>query len=197
MIVRKSADKYYYICSGKVNKIENKCNCKNVRVDELDNIIVSTLSTYSKDFLIKELPNVIKQNSNEAVSNNTTNIEKELKDKKDIVSSLTKRVAFAPSDDVAQVLMSEIAECNKEIRNLEDKLQEIADAHTKKKIDKHNISLFIDSLKNFSKNIRSFDDVVKRRSLVQSIVRRITWDGENFEANIELLEDISPEMKKK
>lgn len=197
MVVRKSADRYYYICSGKINKIENLCDCKNVRVDELDSLVISTLNTYSKDLLIAELPNVIKLNDTESLNNNSANIEKELKSKKEMLSSLIKRIALAPDDSVAQALMDEVAKYNKEIDSLQNSLNEISDNSERKKIDIENMNLFIDSLKNFCKNIKLVNDVVTRRSLIQSIVKKITWNDESYEADIELLEDISEGMKKK
>ena len=198
MVIRRSGNTYYYVCSGKVNKIEHQCDANNVRVDQIDNLVVSQISTYSKDFLIKELPAAIKEIGTEVlINNNTDNLEKDLKEKKEMVSNLVKRVALAPDDSVAEIFMQQISGINEEIKEIENKINCINSNLVEHNTNKENLMLFIDSLKNFNKNIKEFDDIIKKRSLIQTIVKRITWDSDNYEANIEFLENLSDDCKKK
>lgn len=75
MVVRRFGNIYYYVCSGKVNKIEHKCDANNVRVDKVDNLVVSQINAYSKEFLIKELPNAIRElSANTRINNNTLSL---------------------------------------------------------------------------------------------------------------------------
>lgn len=198
MVIRRSGNTYYYVCSGKVNKIEHQCDANNVRVDQIDNLVVSQISTYSKDFLIKELPAAIKEIGTEVlINNNTDTLEKDLKEKKEMVNNLVKRIALAPDDSVAEIFMQQISGINEEIKEIENKINCINSNLDEHNTNKENLSLFVDSLKNFNKNIKEFDDVIKKRSLIQTIVKRITWDSDNYEANIEFLENLSDDCKKK
>lgn len=198
MVIRRSGNTYYYVCSGKVNKIEHQCDANNVRVDQIDNLVVSQISTYSKDFLIEELPTAIKEIGTEVfINNNADTLEKDLKEKKEMVSNLVKRVALAPDDSVAEIFMQQISGINEEIKEIENKINCINSNLVEHNTNKENLLLFIDSLKNFNKNIKEFDDVIKKRSLIQTIVKRITWDSDNYEANIDFLENLSDDCKKK
>ena len=198
MVVRRFGDIYYYVCSGKINKIEHKCNSYNVRVDKLDNLVISQINAYSKEFLIKELPNAIRElDSNTPIKENTDTLEKDLKDKREMVKNLVKRVALAPDDSIAEMFMQQIEEINKEIKSIENKLKNINSDSLEHNNNIENLMLFIDTLKNFTKNIYEIDDIIKKRSLIQTIIKRITWDSDNYEANIEFLEDLSDEYKKK
>ncbi|EDT77104.1 recombinase family protein [Clostridium butyricum] len=198
MIVRRTGEYYYYICSSKVHKIGSSCNCKNVRVDQLDNNVISQLKNYSNSLLIEELSNsVAKFESIESNSSNSDNLKKELNSKVDMVNNLIKRISLAPSDDIAEMIMNQISDINKEIKSLKSKLDNIDNIKIKDNIDKQNVLLFIDSLKNFSKNIELFEDPIKRRSLIQTVVKKIIWNDDEYVAEIELLEEVSDEYKKK
>lgn len=198
MIVRRTGKYYYYICSSKIHKVNNNCNCKNVRIDQLDKVVVSELKNYCKDILIEELPISIKNLSYQEVNpNNSDKLLKEINIKKDMVSNLVKRIALAPSDDIAEIIISQISEINKEIKTIEDQLNSIYEKKIKHDIDKENILLFVESLKNFTHNIDAFDDIIKKRSLIQTIVKEIIWNDEKYEADIIFLEDLNDDCKKK
>ena len=198
MVVRRFETTYYYVCSGKVNKIEHKCTANNVRVDKLDNLVISQIKAYSKDFLIKELPKAIKEiGSNISTDDTIENLKNNLSEKKEMASNLIKRVALAQDDSVVDMFMQQINKINSEIKDIESQMTDIKTQANNHEQDTSNIILFIDSLKNFSKNINVIDDIMKKRSLIQTIIKRVTWDSDNYSANIEFLENLSDEYKKK
>ena len=198
MIVRRTGNYYYYICSSKVHKVNNECDCKNVRVDQLDKAVISQLKNYCDDILIKELPESIKTLSyKEADTNNSESLKKELSSKNEMVSNLVKRIALAPSDDIAEMIMAQISSINKEIKSIESQLNNIHENKVKHIVEKENVLLFIESLKNFTKNIDNFHDIIKKRSLIQTVVKEIIWNDEQYEADITFLEDLNDECKKK
>lgn len=198
MVVRRFGDIYYYVCSGKVNKIEHQCNTKNVRVDKLDSLVIKEINAYSKELLIQELPKAIKEIGTEMSLDNTTEkLEKDLCGKKEMVNNLIKRVALTSDDSIAEMFMQQITEINKEIKNIEDQINNIKSSNNEHKYNIESLMIFIDSLKNFNKNINEIDDVIKKRSLIQTIVKKVTWNSDEYEANIEFLENLSSEFKKK
>lgn len=198
MIVRRTGNYYYYVCSSKVHKIGNTCNCKNIRVDQLDNVVISQLKNYCSDILIKELPASIKNlGSEDSEKSNADSLKKELDCKNDMVSNLVKRIALAPDDSIAEMIMSQISAINKEIKDLEEQLNSIHNEKVKHNIDRENVLLFVDSLKNFTKNIDIFDDILKKRSLIQTVVKEVIWNDDKYEADIKFLEDLNDDCKKK
>lgn len=199
MVVRRNGDKYYYVCSGKVNKIEHTCDAKNVRVDQIDSLILSSIEKYNKEIISTELQKAIKEvdNSDDFKNNNLENIQKSIQEKKSMISNLIERVALAPTNEVAEMIMNQISEINKEIKTLENELNDINFKMNKNSIDRENLMLFIESLNTFSKDIKDIDDVIKKRSLLQTIIKKITWDSDLFNADIEFLENLSEDFKKK
>lgn len=198
MIVRRTGNYYYYICSSKVHKVNNECDCKNVRVDQLDKAVISQLKNYCDDILIKELPESIKTLSyKEADTNNSESLKKELSSKNEMVSNLVKRIALAPDDSVAEMIMTQISSINEEIKSIKSQLDNIHENKVKHIVEKENVLLFIESLKNFTKNIDNFNDIIKKRSLIQTVVKEIIWNSDKYEADIKFLEDLNDDCKKK
>ena len=198
MIVRRTGNYYYYICSSKVHKVNNECDCKNVRVDQLDKAVISQLKNYCNEILIKELPESIKNLSyKESDANNSESLKKELSSKNEMVSNLVKRIALAPDDSIAEMIMTQISSINEEIKSIESQLDNIHENKVKHIVEKENVLLFIESLKNFTKNIDNFHDIIKKRSLIQTVVKEIIWNDEQYEADITFLEDLNDECKKK
>lgn len=136
-------------------------------------------------------------NSDDFKNNNLENIQKSIQEKKSMISNLIERVALAPTNEVAEMIMNQISEINKEIKTLENELNDINFKMNKNSIDRENLMLFIESLNTFSKDIKDIDDVIKKRSLLQTIIKKITWDSDLFNADIEFLENLSEDFKKK
>lgn len=198
MIVRRTGNYYYYICSSKVHKVNNECDCKNVRVDQLDKAVISQLKNYCNYILIKELPESIKTLSyKESDANNSESLKKELNSKNEMVSNLVKRIALAPDDSVAEMIMTQISSINEEIKSIKSQLDNIHENKVKHIVEKENVLLFIESLKNFTENIDNFHDIIKKRSLIQTVVKEIIWNDEQYEADITFLEDLNDDCKKK
>ena len=191
MVVRRSKDSYYYICSGKVNKITKQCICKNIRVDKIDALTVSKIQTYSKNFLINSVDNIMQKNSINTDQNRILLLEKTLKEKNDIMTNLVNRAALAPTDEIATVFIDQMVPVNDEIKELKKQLTDIKKNKEQKQIDNKNLKLFIENIKNFNDNMIRTDNILKRRFLIQSVVKNIIWNSNTYEININFLENIN------
>ncbi|MGN0143408.1 MAG: recombinase family protein, partial [Clostridium sp.] len=105
------------------------------------------------------------------------------------------RIALARDDSTAEMIMSQISAMSREIKNIENQLNNLYEEKVKPNVDKKNIILFINSLKDFTKNIGIFDDILKKRSLIQTVVKEIIWNDDQYEAHIEFLEDLKDDCK--
>lgn len=198
MVIRKNATSYFYVCSGKVNRIENICDCKNIKVSDVDRLVLSQIDVFSKDMLSKELEAVLKEVKENNFEDNTLNkLMDQLEEKKKISSGLIKRVALAPTEEIAEMFMQQITEINKETKEIESRIESIKNKEESKKIDKDNLMIFISSLKDFRKSIESTEDIMQKRSLIKTIIKKVVWNPETYNLELEFIEDISEDFKKK
>jgi len=93
-----------------------------------------------------------------------------------------------------------------DLKNLKDEIKILQSSYnnvesTEKSIDNgiQNIKVVIDSLEYFNRNIEMTNNILQRRFLIQSLVQRIIWNGDTYDAKIELIGigDINEELKKK
>lgn len=176
----------YYICSNKDSKFVDKCTNPNIRVDRLDEIVISHLKAFDINLLEKSLENTIYKTSFEFESNSTNKIHEEINEKQKNVSNLLKTLSKAPNEDVEKIIMNEISNINKEIKILENSLKLNSDENDKRSIEIKNMEFVMDALRNFNKDIDIIQDVGQRRLLVQAITDTIVWDGETYTAKVKI-----------
>ncbi|NFO40832.1 recombinase family protein [Clostridium botulinum] len=196
----KSGKFYYYICSNKLNRHIDKCKSKNIRVDRLDNIIIAKIKTYNKDALIHCLNETINIDD-EIISKKEQkkNLIQELSDKKLLAKNLVKKIALLENDEISEMFIAELTSLNNEIKQSQLTLDSFEKQDNKFNSEIKNIQLVINSLKKFNENIELTDDVSQKRFLIQSIIDKIIWDGDKYEAKVLLLQlgSLDEGLKKK
>ena len=93
--------------------------------------------------------------------------------------------------------MQQIAEINKDIKEIESSIENINKKEETNKIDKDNLILFISSLKDFRKSIDAIEDIMQKRALIKTIIKKVIWNPETYNLEVEFIEDISEDFKKK
>jgi Site-specific recombinases, DNA invertase Pin homologs len=176
----------YYVCANKENKFADKCDNPNIRVDILDPIVVSQVKAYNNELLINSLTEAISQNDTSCEYDQLNKINSEIEEKQKFLKNLIKRLALAPTEEVAHIIMNEISNLNNEIKKLEKSLSNIASKNTANFKIK-NLELVLNALDNFDENIDKIEDVSQKRFLVQSVAEKIFWDGEKYEATVKIL----------
>lgn len=202
MIPRKNGNNsYYYICSNKVNKYTEKCTSKNINVDRLDKLIVDKIKFYNKEICVNAFEKVISSKSIHAnIENNQQDkLSKEIEEKTNAIENLIKRIAKTDDDEIADMLMKNLKILKNEIKELKLSYKNIETSNNKVETGIKTIKDIIKSLEYFNKNIETTGDILQKRFLVQSIVEKIIWNGDTFDAKIELLGfgDMDAELKKK
>lgn len=176
----------YYVCANKENKFADKCDNPNIRVDILDPIVVSQVKAYNNELLINSLTEAISQNDTSCEYDQLNKINSEIEEKQKFLKNLIKRLALAPTEELAHIIMNEISNLNNEIKKLEKSLSNIASKNTANFKIK-NLELVLNALDNFDENIDKIEDVSQKRFLVQSVAEKIFWDGEKYEATVKIL----------
>jgi len=174
----------YYVCSNKQNKYVDRCDNPNIRVDILDSIVITEIKAYNRELLIDELTKSLTINDITLENKQLKELHTQIKERKLASSNLVKQLSLAPNDDVASIIMNEISSINNEIKELKSNLNNIE--WNKNEIV--NLELIINSLKHFNENIDAIDDISKKRILIQSIVSKILWDGDNYKTKVKILD---------
>lgn len=177
----------YYVCSNKENRFADKCDNPNIRVDILDPIVISQIKAYDKYFLIDSLNSAISKSETNYENDQLDKINSQVEEKQKASKNLIKRLALAPTEEVANMIMNEISNINNEIKELEKSLNNIESNKNNTNLEIKNLELVLDTLEKFNENMDEIEDVSQRRFLVQAVVENILWDGENYEATVKIL----------
>lgn len=196
-----SNNHYYYICSNKINKYTDRCTSKNIRVERLDNIIIDKIKLYNKEILISTLEKTI--SPKDIIGNfedkQKEKLAKEIEEKTFERDNLRKRIPKAKDEETAEMLMEDLKTINDELKELQSSYKNIGNAEQKLNAGIKEIKTVIKSLEYFNKNIEITENILQKRFLLQSVVEKIIWNGDTYDAKIELLGfgDIDEELKKK
>lgn len=177
----------YYVCSSKDSKYVDKCDNKNIRVDRLDEIIISEMKSYNKQLLIEGLKENLKKSSKNIEHDQINSINKQIEKKTTEVNNLRKRIAKIDDDEIADMLMEDLKLLKSEINQLQNSLENLETNKSDIITESKNLRIIIDALKNFNDKIDILDDTNQKRLLIQSIVESIAWNGETKESDIQIL----------
>jgi len=185
---------YYYACSMKKNSKGTRCDNKNVRVDNLDKVVINSLKKLGEDkrALIEKIQKKIAQKkkaSREADAE--LNIKNTITDKNRQIDILLNKIST--NDDLADLFIGKIKVLKSEITNLEDQLKNLN--NNKKDEFENEISLsFVKMLLEKCSIIDTLNNDEKKQ-LIQGLGETITWNGETHEFILEFIG--STDSKKK
>lgn len=170
----------YYVCGAKESSYGKKCDNKNIRVDRLDKLVISEIKAYSKDLLIGELTEAIKNEvDNNPFQYRIETIKKEILQKEMAISNLVKQLSLNENKQVAKYIFSEMEQLNNEISDLKRDLEntESNDLDLNNKID--NTSIILDAFSRFNEEFDTIDNIQLKRTLLKTVVDKVLWDGES------------------
>ncbi|MEJ8553123.1 recombinase family protein [Tepidibacter sp. Z1-5] len=185
---------YYYMCTMKAHSAKSRCANPNVRGDRLEKLVIDHIKNLNTDIVIKELEEYKKQTALTQTSSLIDNIKKDIEEKQKHMDSLLNQLAKIDSNSVAsEFIISKIDELGKEIKELEMKLTNNKNEKKKASTNITNTSLIVDTLKEFNSFFDNVEDlnndenvIMKKRHLLETLVDRVTWDGETNNINIDL-----------
>lgn len=185
----------YYVCSNKDGKYIDKCDNKNIRVDRLDNIIISEMKSYNKELLIQSLEENLKKTTKNINSNQMNDLNKQIEEKVVEISNLRKRIAKTDDDEIGDMLTEDLKILKNEINQLKNTLENLETNKSSVLEENKNLSIVIDTLKRFNDTIDLVDDIAQKRLLIQSITEWIKWNGETRKFKIKILGIDDPKKK--
>lgn len=180
----------YYVCSAKDNSRGKKCSNRNIRVDKLDKIVIDQLFAYNKDTLNKYL---LELYSDATKLNNKNNridsITSDIKEKESAINTLIKKLSQSPNETVSNYIMEEINKLSNEIQELKESLEIKSSEKETVSYDIHNLNILLDLFDKLESTFKLTEDINSRRLLLQTLLTKVTWDGENYEVELTILED--------
>lgn len=170
---------YYYTCTLKKSSKGSRCNNSNVRVDQIDSIIINTIKKIkiNDHMIIKNLTEKNKKNNNTIVTDNNiieNNLYTLIKQKKDHVDNLLKKLSLNP--DFCDIVVPKIKELNLELDQLNNELNKLNPEIPQNNYKESNLT-FTKQLIETSSLIDSLT-LTEKKSLIKELIHSITWNGD-------------------
>lgn len=172
---------YYYACTLKKSSKGSRCNNPNVRVDQIDSIIIRAINNIiiKKDILIKNLTEKNKKNKKSTINDNNiieNNLIILIKQKEEQINNLLKKLSS--NSDLGNVIIPKIKELNLKLNQLKKELDKSNNEILQCSSEELNYSL----AKHLLANNCSIIDALSHnetKELIRGLTKCITWNGTN------------------
>ncbi|WP_160685534.1 recombinase family protein [Clostridium sp. C2-6-12] len=169
---------YYYACTLKKSSKGSRCNNPNVRVDQIDSIIINTIKKIeiNNHILIKNLMEKNKENKKSVVTDTKTienNLYILIKQKKAQVDNLLKKLSLSP--DFFDVVIPKIKELNLELNQLKSELNKFNDKILQSNYEESSLPFTI----SLQEGCSLIDNLTQneKKSLIKGLINKISWNG--------------------
>lgn len=169
---------YYYACTLKKSSKGSRCNNPNVRVDQIDSIIINTIKNIIKteDIFTKNLIEKIKRNKKSIINDDNiieSNLTILIKEKKEHIDNLLKNLSSNP--DLENVIIPKIKELNFELDLLSKE-----SSKSNNKINQNDSQVKSPSSVKYLYENSSIIDILtqnEKKKLIRALTKNITWNG--------------------
>lgn len=177
----------YYACSSKDLSNGRKCNNPNVRVDEIEEVVIDKLKELTLDkgklmLELKEIEEDLKSKENPNIAINS--IEKSIEENTKKIQNLIEQLAVTPS--LSKYISQEVEKIETTNNELKSKLEKLETENSSTKASMFNMDILIQGLSNFGSYVET-EDFEQKRFLIHSIVDAVYWDGKTGNVEIRLL----------
>lgn len=169
---------FYYVCSMKDNSKGSRCDIRNLRGESTDEYLIGALKDIIEDGILNDLDNAKKNVEDKDKINK--NIRIKISENKKSIENLLKQLSKNENETVSKYIFQEIEKLDKDNRELRVSLDKY---DTENEIS--NIEMFKDAAIRFYETIDHVE-YEQKRNLIQNLVNKIWWDGENL--NIDILD---------
>ena len=167
----------YYVCSTKDYSRGERCNNPNIRVDELEKIVVDNLNniTIQRSILLDELNKIKSELSkNSFMLSEMDGLPKLINIKQSQIDILINQLSLGT--EMSKYISPQISKLGTELENLTIKYKNLKDISYQYKDDNSNANNFLYSLDNFSSIIDTLN-FNNKRLLLNTVVKSIYWNG--------------------
>lgn len=189
---------FYYACAMKKNSKGVRCDNKNAKVSEIDEVIKKHLKELGMNKK-KVLKNLAEENKKAKESNSSIarekSLNKSIEDKEKQIDTLMNKLSI--DDDISDLIISKIKTLKNEITELKKELSNINNLKAQFEENELNLS-FIGMLLDKCSVIDTLDpDEIK--PIVDVMITNVTWNGDNNTLEFDFIgsNSNSEEIKKK
>ncbi|SDW30885.1 site-specific DNA recombinase [Tepidimicrobium xylanilyticum] len=175
---------FYYICELKEKSKREKCNMKNVKGNDLDQLVIDEIKklSYEGSSLSKKIE---KDRINIISTKNTLNaeirdIKTKIENNQKAIANLVNTLADGQESNASKYIIEQINELDEENSRLKEKLLELEEKAESNNLKEDNIEIINDVIAKFADMIDNAN-VIQKRNLIRSVVDKITWNGENID----------------
>lgn len=177
---------YYYACAMKKHSKGVRCNNKNAKVAELDPVVIKQLKEIADNS--KDVINRLEMKNKKARELNKSSNKEEIlnssiADKNKQIENLMNKLAVA--DDISDLLIDKIRSLKNEIKELKIQLDNLNKMNSEFTDTEINLS-FIKLMLNRCSMIESLSHE-EIKQLIDVLIDKITWDGESYEVTIDFI----------
>lgn len=173
---------FYYVCSNKSKSSGLKCDCKNIKGDVAEELVLNAINVYNKEQLLKELSKITKIHK-ETTSTDNKNFLKNIDSLEVKIKRLVQKLSLVDDLEISKIILSQIQDYKEEVKSLKSKL-------SNETIKDVNNSLSSSQLENTLFILDNFDEIIKeatieeKRDILFSIIENIVWVEEVQKLNI-------------
>ena len=185
---------FYYSCSLKKKSKSELCKNKNLKVEEVENLLLLELEKLGKNKKsyiqsLKRKNDAVKKNKDVKLKQSA--IQKDMDAKQKILNNLVDKLAVA--DDIDDIIIQRIRATKNEMQELQQELDKISKEIEDSNYKKLDLD-FIESLLEKCADIRELDSN-EQRLLIGVLVDKILWDGNTQDVTVYFIG--SGDVKKK
>lgn len=176
---------FYYCCSMKTKSKGEICNSKNVKADQLEDTVLTSLENLGqnrKDFLKRVRESKFSKNIDKEFKLKSEKIAKEIEEKNAIMNGLINKLALAP--DIADILINKIKSTREEVKVLENELDKLNHKLERSKSESVTLDILEDLLEKCA-NIKSYPFEMQKH-IINLVVDNIAYNSitDKVEVNI-------------
>lgn len=167
----------YYVCSTKDYSKGIRCNNPNIRVDELEKVVIDNLKNISinKNILLEELNKLkIEITKSNLMLSEIDNLPEQINTKQAQMDILVNQLSL--DNEISKYIRPQISKLGSEIENLNIKYDILKSASYKNNNNESKTNKFLYSINDFSSLMNNLD-FNNKRLLFNNLVSSISWDG--------------------
>lgn len=178
----------YYVCGTKKTLGVSICNCKNIRADKLESIIVDKIRNQNTDSIINAYNEIKNENTkdNDDLIKDLKKLKDKIKDKETLIDTLIMQLARLTDISTSELIINKLEIMNKELAVLKQELESLEDISNTLNKTEIDIDILIDNINKFQSEIGSAD-LERQKFLLSTIIENIIWYDENETAVINYL----------
>ena len=158
-----------------------KCSNSNITGKEIEDFVLNKIKLTDKEVLISEYEKM-KNNFKAIKPKDSTLIQEEIKNKEKAIEQLVLKLSEV-NEASAKYVIAQIDKLGLDIEELKSKLDDVNEVDNDIELEMLNIDLVVENLNKFNKLIDSAS-IDEKKMLINSIVDKITWDGDSGEIRI-------------